>query len=108
MLDVMILEKLQIVRIRHKNSFIILRKSWFVKCFWIVVENAKLFKEDLLRRNVKNSNALNLQSLRLGINSIIALSNALQNRKYEKLNLADNAISDYGMHAIKNIINNSG
>ena len=47
----------------------------------LVVENAKLFKEDLLRRNVKNSNALNLQSLRLGINAIIALSNALQNRK---------------------------
>ena len=42
-----------------------------------VVENAKLFKEDLLRRNVKNSNSLNLQSLRLGINAIIALSNAL-------------------------------
>ena len=41
------------------------------------VENAKLFKEDLLRRNVKNSNTLNLQSLRLGINAIIALSNAL-------------------------------
>ena len=42
-----------------------------------LVENAKLFKEDLLRRNVKNSSALNLQSLRLGINAIIALSNAL-------------------------------
>jgi hypothetical protein len=47
------------------------------------VENAKLFKEDLLRRNVKNSTALNLQSLRLGINSIIALSNALQNKKVQ-------------------------
>ena len=47
----------------------------------MVVENAKLFKEDLLRRNVKNSTALNLQSLRLGINAIIALSNALQTRK---------------------------
>lgn len=43
----------------------------------IIVENAKLFKEDLLRRNVKNSSTLNLQSLRLGINAIIALSNAL-------------------------------
>jgi hypothetical protein len=42
-----------------------------------IVENAKLFKEDLLRRNVKNSSTLNLQSLRLGINAIIALSNAL-------------------------------
>ena len=46
-----------------------------------IVENAKLFKEDLLRRNVKNSTSLNLQSLRLGINAIIALSNALQTRK---------------------------
>ena len=43
----------------------------------LIVENAKLFKEDLLRRNVKNSSTLNLQSLRLGINAIIALSNAL-------------------------------
>jgi len=25
-----------------------------------IVENAKLFKEDMLRRNVKNSSALNL------------------------------------------------
>jgi hypothetical protein len=72
------------------------------------VENAKLFKEDLLRRNVKNSNNLNLQSLRLGINAIISLSNSMQFRKLDKLNLADNAISDYGMHAIKNILNNSG
>lgn len=80
------------------------------------VENAKLFKEDLLKRNVKNSNNLNLQSMRLGINSIISLSNSLQprnvtliiNLKLEKLNLADNAISDYGMHAIKNIINSTG
>ena len=56
---------------------------------------------------MKNSNNLNFQSLRLGINSVIALSNSLQNRKVEKLNLSDNAISDYGMHAIKNIINNS-
>ena len=48
-------------------------KKWNDK----IVENAKLFKEDLLRRNVKNSSTLNLQSLRLGINAIIALSNAL-------------------------------
>ena len=43
--------------------------------------------------------------MRLGINSIIALSNAIQKRPIEKLQLADNAITDYGMHAIKNIIN---
>jgi len=72
------------------------------------VENAKLFKEELLRRNMKNSRSLNLHSLRLGINSIIALSNSVQGRKYEKVNLADNAVSDYGMHAIKNIINHTG
>ena len=51
---------------------------------------------------------LNLQSMRLGINSIIALSNSLEkNKNIEKLNLADNSISDYCMHAIKNIMKNT-
>ena len=72
-----------------------------------IVDNAKIFKEELLKRNVKNSNAVNLQTLRLGINSIIALSNSIQSRPVEKLQLADNAITDYGMHAIKNIINST-
>ena len=72
-----------------------------------LVENAKIFKEELLKKNVKNSNALDLQTLRLGINSIIALSNSIQSRQVEKLQLADNAITDYGMHAIKNIINST-
>jgi len=60
-----------------------------------------------LKRNVKNSTVLNLHSLRLGINSIIALSNpnTIGMRRIEKLNMADNAITDYGMHAVKNIIN---
>lgn len=71
------------------------------------MDNAKIFKEELLKRNVKNSNALNLSTLRLGINSIIALSNSIQNRNIEKLQLSDNAITDYGMHAIKNIINST-
>lgn len=70
-----------------------------------LVENAKLFKEDLLRRNVKNSNALNLQDLRLGVNAILALSNFTGPKKFEKLNLAGNQISDYGMHAVKNLLN---
>lgn len=61
----------------------------------------------MLKRNVKNSNALNLQTLRLGINSIISLSNTIQNRNIEKLQLADNAITDYGMHAIKKILANT-
>jgi len=44
--------------------------------------------------------------MRLGINSVIALSNNIDSngKKIEKLNLADNSISDYGMHAIKKIL----
>lgn len=73
------------------------------------IENAKLFKEDLLKRNVKNSTTVNLQSLRLGINAMIALSNSIKTRKtVEKLNLADNSITDYGMNSIKNILQNCG
>ena len=41
------------------------------------LESAKLFKEDLFKRNVKNSTSLNLQSMRLGINAMIALSSAI-------------------------------
>lgn len=81
------------------------------RTFNILVENAKNFKEELLKRNVKNSNELKLNSLRLGINSVLALSsnlqNPAQNRKFEKLNIADNAVTDYGMHAVKNIIANT-
>ena len=50
-----------------------------------IVENAKLFKEELLKRNVKNSNSLNLQSLRLSINSIMAISDYIERRNIEKL-----------------------
>jgi Ran GTPase-activating protein (RanGAP) involved in mRNA processing and transport len=40
---------------------------------------------------------------------MIALSNCIQNRKsVEKLNLADNSVTDYGMHSIKNIIKGCG
>ena len=45
--------------------------------------------------------------MRLGINSIIALSNSIKNRPFEKLQLADNAITDHGMYAVKNIIKDS-
>ena len=70
-------------------------------------ENARLFKDDLLKRNVKNSNVLALHSLRLGINSIIALSNSIKDRRVDKLGLADNPITDYGVHAVKKIINDT-
>lgn len=75
----------------------------------VSVEAAKLFKEDLLKRNVKASTTLNLTSMRLGINSMIALSNSIHLRKcVEKLNLGDNSVTDYGMHSIKNIVRNCG
>lgn len=51
MLGVMILEKLLTV---------IFPSHYRILTLLFIVENAKLFKEDLLRRNVKNSNALNL------------------------------------------------
>ena len=76
-------------------------------CLNFLAENARLFKDELLKRNVKNSNVLALQSLRLGINSIISLSNTIQAKKVDKLQLADNAITDYGMHAVKNILNST-
>ena len=41
-----------------------------------------MFKEEFLKRNVKiQTGLLNLQSMRLGINSVIALSNAIQGKK---------------------------
>ena len=73
------------------------------------MEKAKIFKEEFNRINSKKQpNVLNLFSSRLGVNTIITLSNLLQNKRLiESLNLADNAISDYGMHAIKSIITNT-
>lgn len=48
--------------------------------------------------------------MRLGVNSMITLSTLLQDPKLkdiDSINLADNAISDNGMHSIKSIIANS-
>lgn len=42
--------------------------------------------------------------MRIGINAVIALSNNIGTRLIHTLDLSDNGISDYGMHAIKNII----
>ena len=50
----------------------------------LLVENAMAFKEEILRKNSKNMMILNLQSMRLGINSVISLSNSLQNKKVGK------------------------
>lgn len=45
--------------------------------------------------------------MRLGVNSIMKLTSLLKNKDFEALNLADNAISEYGVHAIKSLINSS-
>ena len=42
----------------------------------IAVDNAKIFKEEMQKKNVKNSDALNLSSLRLGINTMMALASS--------------------------------
>ncbi len=42
------------------------------------MENAKAFKEEIMRKNMKNDeHTMNFFSMRLGINSIIALANSL-------------------------------
>ena len=45
--------------------------------------------------------------MRLGINSLSTLSGLIANRKVERLNLADNSISDFCMHSIKLIMQNA-
>ena len=42
----------------------------------------------------------------MGVNSIIALSTAVQNKPIDRINIADNSISDFGMHAIKTVLTN--
>ena len=76
---------------------------------YYLVDNAKLFKEDLLKRNgnLNESNALNLNSLRLGVNCVISLSHTIARYGIEKLNLADNQVTDYGMMHVKNILGNN-
>jgi len=44
--------------------------------------------------------------LRLGVNAIIALCNHADRKKFDKINIADNQITDYGMHAVKNLLPN--
>jgi hypothetical protein len=47
----------------------------------MTIEKAKVFKEEFLRANSsKKEEILNLNGMRLGVNSIIALSICLQNR----------------------------
>lgn len=70
-------------------------------------EGAQIFREEVLKRNDQHAEMISLHGMRLGINSIISLANSLICRHLVRLNLADNAISDYGMHAIKNILDST-
>ena len=45
-----------------------------------IAEKVKIFKDELLRLNQQKPDTLSLNSLRLGINSIISLSNTLPSR----------------------------
>lgn len=67
-------------------------------------EGARSFREEVLKRNSQSSDVIILYSMRLGINSIISLANSVICRRLVKLNIADNAVSDYGMHHIRSIL----
>jgi hypothetical protein len=54
-------------------------------------ENAKVFKEEFLKRNVNSNNSiLNLNSMKMGFNSITAIGTGVEGRNFERINLADN------------------
>ena len=55
----------------------------------------------------KHSNILNLYSMRLGVNTIMKLISILELHKFTVLNLSDNSISEYGMHAVKNLLSST-
>ena len=64
-----------------------------------------MFKESFNKINSKKTpNILNLYSMRLGVNTIMKLSSILTTHKFKHVNLADNSISEYGMHAVKNLL----
>ena len=73
----------------------------------ITDDGARSFREEVLKRNSQSSDVITLYSMRLGINSIISLANSVKCRRLVRLNIADNAISDYGMHHIRDILENT-
>lgn len=67
-----------------------------------------MFKESFNKINSKkHPQALNLYSMRLGVNTIMKLISILETNKFKSINLADNSISEYGMHAVKNLLNST-
>ena len=93
------------------------------------IENARLFKDAIAKRKTKDgqghdlqfnrqtyskftknqlqhheTDILDLHSLRLGVNSISALSGGIIDKSITKLNLSDNCISDFGMHAVNSLL----
>jgi hypothetical protein len=69
-----------------------------------------MFKEDLIRKNGNSTSLFNISSMRMGINAATTLSNIINTHPnlppINKLNLADNQITDNGMQAIKKLLQN--
>lgn len=75
------------------------------------VEKAKYFKDEINLLNKGNTNSIILYSMKLGNLAIGALCKNAKGRKVEAglpqldvINIADNAISDIGMHAVKSLV----
>ncbi|CAD8044842.1 unnamed protein product [Paramecium primaurelia] len=72
----------------------------------VSIERAKIFKEEFNKINSKKfPDVLNLYSMRLGVTTLIALAN--QKPIQTTINLADNTLGDYAVHAIKTLLANS-
>jgi hypothetical protein len=71
------------------------------------VEQAKFFKEEINQLNKNSQDSLKMYSLKLGVNSIVSLCNFVKSRPLNSVNLADNSIGNYGMHAIKSLISSN-
>ena len=73
---------MRVVTIQARNRYVRFERKINITSFLIIIdETAMNFKEELLKKNVKASGTLNLQSMKLGTNSIVSLASSLQTRK---------------------------
>lgn len=71
----------------------------------VSIERAKIFKEEYNKINSKKfPEVLNLYSMRIGVTTVIALANLKPH--YTTINLSDNTLGDYAIHAIRTLLNN--
>lgn len=94
-----------IVSLFHQRLFAELYFAWCKDCQEnISIENAKYFRDELLIRNNKDRKNFNFKSLRIGKFFLMAFLGNLESSKINKINFADNLITDICMHTIKSII----